>query len=201
MPKVPVYTLAWSPAIATYELYQTRDREVLGIAIGSPAWFVWLDQVSSFAFSGKSGHYTARKEARQRGDRYWYAYLAMPTQLTKKYLGKTADLTLARLEHIANEVSANQTASRQHRQAVPLPHAQDETQVSSPVALAARGAEEEVDATRSPTLLQQSTPINPMLATKLHVPRPRTSLVPRAHLVEHLQQGVEHALTLVSAPA
>ena len=27
MPKVPAYTLAWSPATAAYELYETRDRE------------------------------------------------------------------------------------------------------------------------------------------------------------------------------
>ena len=78
----------------------------LAIVPDSPAWFAWLDQVSSFAFSGKSGHYTARKEAKQRGDRYWYAYLATGEQLTKKYLGKTADLTLARLEHIAELLCA-----------------------------------------------------------------------------------------------
>ena len=41
----------------------------------------------------------------------------------------------------------------------------------------------------------------PLLATKLHVPRPRTKLVPRAHLVERLQQGAECALTLLSASA
>jgi hypothetical protein len=64
MPKVPTYTLAWSPATAAYELYQTRDRNVLGIVPDSPAWFAWLDQVSSFAFLGKSGHFTARKEAK-----------------------------------------------------------------------------------------------------------------------------------------
>jgi hypothetical protein len=55
MPKVPKYTLAWSPVRETYELYHTRDRGVLGIIPGSPAWFAWLDQVSSFAFEGKSG--------------------------------------------------------------------------------------------------------------------------------------------------
>jgi hypothetical protein len=76
MPKVPTFTLAWSPARAAYELYQTRSREMLGIVPDGPAWFVWLEQVSSFAFSGKRGHYTARKEAKQRGDRYWSAYLA-----------------------------------------------------------------------------------------------------------------------------
>jgi hypothetical protein len=56
MPKVPMYTLAWSYASETYELYQTRDRGTLGIVPESPAWFAWLDQVSSFAFVGKSGH-------------------------------------------------------------------------------------------------------------------------------------------------
>jgi len=96
-----MYTLAWSSAIGAYELYETRHREALRIVPESPDWFAWLDQVLSFAFSGKSGHYTARKEAKQRGDRYWSAYLATGTQLTKKYLGKTADLTMARLEHIA----------------------------------------------------------------------------------------------------
>jgi LuxR family transcriptional regulator, maltose regulon positive regulatory protein len=61
MPKIPTYTLAWSPTAAAYELYETPSREVLQIVPESPAWFAWLDQVSSFAFAGQSGHYTARK--------------------------------------------------------------------------------------------------------------------------------------------
>ncbi len=133
MAKVPTYTLAWSSTMETYELYQTRDREGLRIVPDSPAWFAWLDQVSSFAFSGKSGHFTARKEAKQRGDRYWYAYLATGRQLTKKYLGKTINLTLARLEHIASEMSATQAASRQHRQTVPMQRAQNEPQWQTPI--------------------------------------------------------------------
>jgi len=64
MPRVPAYTLAWLSATEDYELYQTRDRGALNIVPDSPAWFAWLDQVSSFAFSGKSGHFTARKEAK-----------------------------------------------------------------------------------------------------------------------------------------
>ncbi len=152
MPKVPTYTLAWSSATEAYELYETRGRGVLSIVPDSPAWFTWLDRVSSFAFSGKSGHYTARKEAKRRGERYWSAYLATGGHLIKKYLGKTADLTILRLEHIASEMSANQAASQQLRQAVPLLDAQSETQVSSPVSLGARGAEDEVDSARRPTL-------------------------------------------------
>ena len=201
MPKVPVYTLAWSPAIAAYELYQTRDREELGIIPDSPEWFAWLDQVSSFAFSGKTGHYTARKETKQRGDRYWSAYLAMGEQLTKKYLGKTADVTLARLEHIAGLLNTTQTASVQRGQEIPSLSAENEAQMPAHVSLAARGANGEVDATHRPLLAQQRTPLDPLLLTKLHVPRPRTHLVPRSHLTKRLQQGVERALTLISAPA
>jgi hypothetical protein len=38
MPKVPMYTLAWSATTAAYELSQTRDREVLRIAPNRPGW-------------------------------------------------------------------------------------------------------------------------------------------------------------------
>ncbi len=70
-----------------------------------------------------------------------------------------------------------------------------------PISPRAASADNAVDAVRHPVLAQQRNPLHPLLATKLHVPRPRSHLVPRAHLVERLQQGVERALTLISAPA
>jgi LuxR family maltose regulon positive regulatory protein len=184
MPKVPTYTLAWAPATEFYELYETRDRERLGIVPDSPTWFTWLNQVSSFAFFGKSGHYTARKEARQRGDRYWSAYLAEGERLTKKYLGKTGDLSLERLEHIAG-----------------ILRVQSETQLQPPETLVSVNVDKEAVAAGHAVLSQQSHPLPPLLATKLHIPRPRTHLVSRARLVERLQQGLSSQLTLVSAPA
>ncbi|MBN1812574.1 MAG: tetratricopeptide repeat protein [Anaerolineae bacterium] len=43
----------------------------------------------------------------------------------------------------------------------------------------------------------------PLLTTKLYVPSPRPNLVPRAHLIKRLDDGLcqRHKLTLVSAPA
>lgn len=43
--------------------------------------------------------------------------------------------------------------------------------------------------------------LNPVLATKLFIPRPRPDAVPRPRLIERLSAGVHRKLTLVSAPA
>jgi LuxR family maltose regulon positive regulatory protein len=40
-----------------------------------------------------------------------------------------------------------------------------------------------------------------LLATKLHLPRPRPGLVPRPRLLERLSEGTARELTLVCAPA
>ena len=133
---------------------------------------------------GKSGRYTARKEAKQRGDRYWSAYLSTGEHLIKKYLGKSADLTLVRLEHIAGMLSTQST-----------------DQTPPPTSLSAAGTVGKVETAQPPLHAQQRHPLHSLLATKLHVPSPRTHLVPRSHLVERLQRGAERALTLISAPA
>ena len=90
MPKVASYRLAWSFTDQAYQLQETREQAQLQIVPESPAWFAWLDQVSSFAFRGQRGHYTARKESRPRGEAYWYAYVGAGNRL-----GKTTDVTLA----------------------------------------------------------------------------------------------------------
>jgi LuxR family maltose regulon positive regulatory protein len=40
-----------------------------------------------------------------------------------------------------------------------------------------------------------------LLATKLHLPRPRPGFVPRPRLTERLDEGLAHGLVLVCAPA
>ena len=39
----------------------------------------------------------------------------------------------------------------------------------------------------------------PILATKLHVPRLGSSVVPRSHLIERLNEGLHRKLPLISA--
>jgi LuxR family maltose regulon positive regulatory protein len=42
---------------------------------------------------------------------------------------------------------------------------------------------------------------SPILATKLYIPQPRTNIVPRSRLIDQLNNGLGHKLSLISAPA
>src|SRR6266568_6135341 len=107
MPKA-ASTLTWSAASRTYQWSVEPGGEVLSLIPDSTAWFAWLTELPSFAFHGQEGSCTARLEAVQRGERYWYAYRRTGQKLRKKYLGKTADLTLARLEQVARVLHPEQ---------------------------------------------------------------------------------------------
>jgi LuxR family maltose regulon positive regulatory protein len=194
MPKGATYALAWSSSQQAYVLTEAEGLVPLHNTLDSPAWFAWLAQVPSFAFTGKSGSYTARKETRH-GDVYWYAYLRTGQKLTKKYLGRTPGLTIARLEDIAGLMQADQAASG--RRVPQAPRVEHGTVI--PIATDKTHTPEDV-APRTPPN-QQSDPLTPLLATKLHVPRPRAQLVSRPELIERLQEGIQGPLTLVSAPA
>ena len=193
-------TLSWSEHQQVYELSATKRREVLRMTSETPAWFAWLDETSSFAFHGRRGSFTARKETKQRGSGYWYAYRKREGALAKKYLGKTADLTFTCLEDVAGMLHADPPTPARVPEPAPSLLAQHET------VRASAHADESWVASLSALIPHappntQGEPLAPLLATKLHLPHPRAQLVPRSHLVERLQQGVAGILTLVSAPA
>src|SRR5262245_52175421 len=71
------------------------------ITIGTPAWYAWLEMATTFAFVGELGSFTARKERSTRAGGYWKAYRKHKGTLRSAYLGKSADLTLDRLNAVA----------------------------------------------------------------------------------------------------
>jgi LuxR family maltose regulon positive regulatory protein len=200
MPRSAPYLLAWSNAHQSYTLSGRAKDEMLDILPESRAWFVWLDEAPSFTFQGKAGSYIARKEANRPGQGYWYAYIRTGKKLHKKYVGKTADLTLARLEDVAGVLHADRATAASTLEPVPSPPAQHETilphthtdgsRLNTPLAPTPHAASN-----------MHTDPSNLLLVTKLHMPRPRAQLVSRSHLTDRLQEGVVGALTLLSAPA
>src|SRR5258708_32565916 len=107
MPRYTPSQLRWSEQAQTYVLSigDQASEQALSSA--------WLEQIASFSFHSRRGmHYTVRKQRVQRGSSYWYAYRRLHARIVKRYLGRTADLTLARLEEIARLLEST-SGSRQ----------------------------------------------------------------------------------------
>ena len=100
-----------TPLIRQEQLYLSDQRTPL-CAVDSPAWFTWLSTATAFRFASSRrriiihGHgpllapISLRKEHRRRGV-FWYAYRRAHGHLHKRYVGRTDQLTLARLNEIA----------------------------------------------------------------------------------------------------
>ena len=84
-----------------------------GIVVDTPGWFGWLEEAATTSFSypvfdpglGAIVRFlTVRKERRQRGGAYWSAYWRAGQRVRRAYLGKSALVTQARLEALAEMV-------------------------------------------------------------------------------------------------
>src|SRR5258706_5087778 len=167
------------------------------------AWFAWLAERSSFAFHGQAGSYSARLEAVQRGERYWYAYLRTGQKVRKKYLGKTTDLTLARLEQVARVLHTERAGAVLPDTVLPTRKAHHES-VRTPQVVTPTPAQKAMDGpapvVKGHTATATAMPAQPLLSTKLYVPRLPARLVPRSRLIERLRQGLSQRPILLCAP-
>lgn len=53
-----------------------KQGATIQVQVGMPDWYRWLETVSSFAFQGEQGSFTASKEhsCSKRGGRYWKSH-------------------------------------------------------------------------------------------------------------------------------
>lgn len=63
-----------TPVVQAETVTWSMDRHEHQLTVGTPAWYAWLEEVSTFAFVSDMGTFTARKEPRQHGGAYWKAY-------------------------------------------------------------------------------------------------------------------------------
>ena len=173
-----------TPIVRGDRLIYRQDEHEQALAVGTPAWFVWLETATTFAFTSDNGTFTARKEraGNQRGGWYWKAYRTQHGRHASLYLGKTETLTLERLNVVAQTLAMAQTSSRDEGEIADVERPTLPTKEAGPRTRAA-------------------TPADPLLSTKLRVPRPPLQLVRRSRLVERIQQTMECQLTLIAAPA
>lgn len=102
MPKTAQHILVWSSDQHTYALYEQDQQYQVLLQRDEERWLAWLATHTSFSFQGKHGQLNMQKEVRPRGrEGYWYAYRRQGKRTVKKYVGRTTDLVMARLEEIA----------------------------------------------------------------------------------------------------
>lgn len=79
------------------------------IAIESPEWYAWLRAIDtqSFRWQTSRGSLTVRRELKRQRP-YWYAYHKRQGKLMKTYLGKSEDLSLAKLEAAVQDLILGQ---------------------------------------------------------------------------------------------
>lgn len=77
------------------------------VKVGSKAWDKELHRIDSFRYvPKKNAPFTARKEKSKRGEEsYWYGYRKVSGKLHKRYIGKSSDLSIERLEEIAQQLN------------------------------------------------------------------------------------------------
>ncbi|HLZ58600.1 MAG TPA: LuxR C-terminal-related transcriptional regulator [Ktedonosporobacter sp.] len=192
MPKAATHALIWSEDKCRYEWHCQGDT-TRPIYIEDEQQSIQPVDGSSFAFQGKWGRLTLRKEARSHGEGYWYAYRNLGRKTLKKYLGRTDDLTIARLEEIAEALNARADSPTNERAYV--------QKARSPQSLEAGASSPPGNAAPSGGIGSSSPALPPLLVPKLRLPRLHASLVHREQLLARLDAGLERKLTLLSAPA
>lgn len=92
-----------------------RDDAASSLTVGSPAWYAWLEDATTFAFASAQGRFTARKERSGQTGWYWKAYRKHQGTLHRVYLGKSADLSLDRLNAVARELAQRALEAPSHQ--------------------------------------------------------------------------------------
>src|SRR5690349_3315131 len=142
------------------------------LAVETPEWYAWLEEHTSFAFSDSIGSFTARKEPRRSGGWYWKAYRRRAGKLLSAYLGRSADLSLARLQATARTLAG-----------------EDSSVSTEPPPDQARAANS-----------TNARPPDVLLRTKFFMPLIRALRVERPRLLNQLRDDTQ-PFVLVAAPA
>ncbi|WP_165422879.1 LuxR C-terminal-related transcriptional regulator [Ktedonosporobacter rubrisoli] len=171
------HTSPTAGAVEDEILRNEQDGQEISIALDSPAWFRWLESATAFSFRSAEGHFTAHKTraGNQRGEPYWRATLRSRGKLYSFYLGQSPRLTSVRLHEAAHELS------------------QRAANLATPSAEPASGA----PSSSEPPIDRP----DPLLLSRLSLPRLPLQHVARPRLLTLLEQSVQRPVTLISAPA
>jgi len=85
-------------------VWQTLYTDSAAVPLESALWFDWLAHNTTFYLESPDGTFTARRELRG-GAAFWYAFRRHRNKLYKVYLGRSTDLTHARLLAVVQQLA------------------------------------------------------------------------------------------------
>jgi len=153
-------------------------RERTPIDVGTAAWFDWLEQNSAFTFVDSASIFSVYKSPLHSNDSSWEASSTRAGQRSSVWLGPSYTLTLERLQGAAHTL-ATSLAPRELPQVVQAEQSEYGT----------------------PRIAAQLSLASTLPQTKLVRPRLPSDVIPRPHLLERLNAGLDGPLTLLHAQA
>jgi LuxR family transcriptional regulator, maltose regulon positive regulatory protein len=159
------------------------ESEMNPILVGTPAWYDWLEQQSSFTFVDDSFTFTTHKSVLRTGGTDWKAYRRYQGKLYSIKLGPAHTLTLERLQ------AAAQTFAEELAQGEPA---------SVPIR---QNRSNRLPRRTSARMTLDVDLYTSFIRTKLSRPRLGSDLISRPRLLDRLNAGLGGKVTLVCAPA
>jgi LuxR family maltose regulon positive regulatory protein len=159
------------------------ESEMDPILVGTPAWYDWLEQQSSFTFVDQALTFSAHKSALRTRGSDWKAYRKHQGKLYRSHLGHSHTLTLERLQAAAQAFAEERAPGEQ----ASVPSRQN--------------GSNRLPRRQSPRMVLDVDHSTSLIHTKLYRPRLGSDLISRPGLLERLNAGLGGKVTLVCAPA
>ncbi len=160
-------------------LYQL-GRESVPIDVGSPSWYDWLEEHTSFLFVDHVGTVTVRKIRTDHGESEWKASRTRMGKVFTVSLGPSHAINLSSLQAAARRLAGK--------------HAH----IGSTTRSTARPAASTLPV---PKNAATTGPLSTLIRTKLYRPRSGSDVIPRTRLIERLNAALGGEITMVCAPA
>lgn len=94
-----------TPWIENGLLHTAQDGVAQITPMGSTLWTTWLESATRFYVkNAEHGNFFCRKETRQRGGTYWFAYRRTDGRAYSIYAGKSSDLSVQTLDMLAERL-------------------------------------------------------------------------------------------------
>ncbi|HXX79217.1 MAG TPA: hypothetical protein VEI53_12030, partial [Ktedonobacteraceae bacterium] len=167
------------PTVKRGRLYQV-ERENVPIDVGTPSWYNWLEEHTSFLFVDHMCAVNVRKYRVDHAEPEWKASRTRLGKVFTVSLGPSHALTFSNLRAAARRLAGKHTHNRSISLSVENPST-SRLPVAEPVTI--------------------NGSMSSFMRTKLYRPRNSSDTIPRPRLIESLNVALGSEITLVCAPA